>query len=404
MAFWIGVLLVARILTCGFEEVTAITDIEETMWTSASGTPEIQTTTVRSGVNALRIAAGAARQLVRNLSATVTSGTYFVRASLRIAGAPSLDNRELFAIFSSGLVDGPRLQMDTNRTLELVNVVTGTVITGPVLAVDTWYRVEIRYVISDTVGELELQVDGVSFGTITNEDTLPTNVGRFGWGSDVANFGADVFWDDIIINDATGAAPFNTWPGDSKIALAEPGGEDSMQWENGAAGTPSLYTNVDDQPGLPDDATTYNMENDTASQVDRMTLATLPAEIPSDANMIALDLYMRVGGDGTTARNITNKIWDEAGVLTNGPLISAAISGWRIASVGPTNEHQAFDLGARTKANVQDFDVGYDNNSVNETRERRVTSLWVQVEWIEGAPAAGVPYQPWSQRGPVVAQ
>ena len=381
----------ARIFTCGFEETNAIANIEETIWSFVSGAPTIVTTPVRSGVYALSIAAGAARYLRRNLSASVTSGTYFVKAHLRIAGVPSFDNRELFTISSSGSADGPRLQMDINRTLELHNVVTGTVITGPILAVNTWYRVEIRYVISGTVGELELQVDGVSYGTITNENTLPTNVQLFIWGSDASNFGSDVFWDDIIINDATGSAPFNTWPGDSKIALAVPGGETAMGWEDETAGA-AAYTNLDESPAIPDDAD-YNMEDDTLNVVDQMTLATLPAEIPADADMIALDLYARVGSTQTDATTARFKIWDEAASLTNGPNISCAVNGWRIGSVGPTNEHQVFDLGTRTKANVQDFTIGYENLTDLATRARRVSALWANVEWIEGAGGGTAPPQ-----------
>lgn len=373
----------ARILTCGFEE----NNFAATMWTTVSGSPTLQTITVRSGTYAMTIDDGVQESVTRNLSVAVTSGTYFTRFYWQASDVTPLGTRVLADGAGAGV--SWRLQITTAGVLQLLNGVSGSVVvTGPTLAINTWYRIEVRHLLSDTVGELELRVDGTSYGSQTGADTLNGDMSRFVFGGPTAAGGLGIY-DDIIINDATGVAPFNTWPGGSKIALAEPGGEVSMQWEDGATANPSLFSNVDDLPGAPDDATTYNKEDDTASQVDRMTLATLPVEIPSDANMIALDMYMRVGSTATTARDITNKIWDEASVLTNGPLIAANINGWRIASVGPTNEHQVFDLGARTKANVQDFDVGYDNNSVQATRERRVTALWVNVEWIEGAPPSG---------------
>jgi hypothetical protein len=54
-------------------------------------------------------------------------------------------------------------------------------------------------------------------------------------------------------------------------------------------------------------------------------------------------------------------------------------------TMGPTAEHQVLDLGTRTKANVQDFDIGYDNITDDATRDRRVSALWANVEWIEAS-------------------
>ena len=372
----------ARLFTCGFEE----NDFTTTIWTSTVGTPTIVTTPVNSGTYAGAITAGAARQFTRNLSSNVTSGTYFVRAYLRIAGAPSFDNREMFTFTSSGLADAQRLQMDTNRTLEFVNVITSDVITGPILVADTWYRIEMSVVVSDTAGTIELLVDGVSQGSVTAIDTLSTNLSRFAWGSDASNFGSDVFWDDIAINDATGS--FQTsWPGAGKIALIEPASDVSITWEDDDLIAAATFANINELPGAAGD-TAYNVETVTLNSIDQFGITALPAEVPSDADMILMDLYARVGSDQANAATARFKIWDETPTLTTGPNIDCGINGWRIGSVGTTNEHQVFELGTRTKANTEAFNIGYENLTDVVGRDRRVSTLWANVEWIE-APGPG---------------
>ena len=51
-------------------------------------------------------------------------------------------------------------------------------------------------------------------------------------------------------------------------------------------------------------------------------------------------------------------------------------------SINSTANHIVFDLGARTKTNVNSFDLGYEplNNA-----ECRVTAIWANVEWKEAS-------------------
>ena len=396
----------ARLFTCGFEENNAA----ETMWSTLGGASPIQSTTVRSGVYAAQFTNGGTVNVRRNLSASVTSGTYYVRAYVRVTATPA-GARGMFSSGQNANANGFQVRLSNTRAVLIRNQVTPTEVTGPVLALNTWYRIEVRHLISDTVGQVECRVFEVSGttetevagspfgignftgGNGTNEDTLPTNIQTFFFG-DIQTGGGSYpgQMDDIAINNATGS--FQTsWPGAGKIALAEPGGETAMGWEDETAGA-SLYTNVNDLPGTPDDAN-YNKEDDTDAQIDQMILATLPAEIPADADMILMDLYARVGSTQVAATTGRLKIWDEASVLTNGPNVDFAINGWRILSVGPTNEHQVFDLGTRTKANVQDFDIGYENITNVATRARRVSALWANVEWIEAAPGGGATWPGW---------
>lgn len=392
----------ARFFTCGFEE----NDLTSTIWTSTLPTaPTIQTTTVHSGTYALTKVTGTAGEVVRQLSAAITSGTTFTRFYFRKAGNPAFP-RIIFKMTNTAANDSFRLLITGTGVLRLTNVAGGsTTFDGPTLSNNTWYRIEARHLISDTVGQIEVRVFSVSGTTETqtasspfgdgnftggdgsDADTLNTNVQRWQWGTD-SSFGSDVFFDDIIINDDTGVAPFNTWAGGSKIALVVPVSNNTPVDFEGTGGTTN-WDRVDDLPGLPDDATTYNSEAVTLNSIDRLNPGGLPAEVTSDADMIAVDLYARVGSNAASpARTGRLKIWDETGALTNGPNVDFAINGWRILSVGPTNEHQPFDVAARTKANLNSFSYGYENITEAATRERRVTALWANVEWIEAVAGA----------------
>ena len=403
-----------RLFTDGAEEVAASGDLALTKWGSVSGTMVFDTTNPHSGARCYSYSNASTVSKRVSLSASVTSGEYFTRAYVRRTATP-LGDRIFWTVGQVANDNAYWVLLDNGGAIDIQNRVSTTRVNGPTLTVNTWYRVEVRHLISDTVGELEVrvwlasdettQVSGSPFGigtftggNGTDEDTLPTNIQSWQFGGASGGGAAPCLMDDIAINDTSGT--FQTsWPGAGKIAYAEPGGATSMAWEDTATTNPSLYTNVDDLPGTPDDATTYNKEDDTANQVDQMTLATLPAEIPADADMVLMDLYARVGSDGTSARTGRLKIWDETNTLTNGPSVDFAINGWRILSIGPTNEHQVFDLGTRSKANVQDFDIGYENITNVATRVRRVTALWANVEWIEGAGAAGATHPSWNWGG-----
>jgi hypothetical protein len=142
---------------------------------------------------------------------------------------------------------------------------------------------------------------------------------------------------------------------------------------------------VDDEPGTPDDASGYNTSS-TANNEDRLNVTALPSEVPSDADIILVDVYDRWDGNGTTGtRQGRALLWDESGSQTNGlthTRCDIAAGNWTIAN---TAQHIVFDAGTRTKANIESFDVGYEplNNA-----ECRVTAIWANVEWKVAPPAA----------------
>ena len=114
----------------------------------------------------------------------------------------------------------------------------GTALTGGtttnVLTLNTYQYIELRLVISNTVGEVDIHVDGASWLALTNQDTqnsanATANTLRLGVIQSTAVGNLDL--DDFYICDGTGSAPHNTFLGDSRVDTLLPSADGtSQQW------------------------------------------------------------------------------------------------------------------------------------------------------------------------------
>lgn len=380
----------ARLFTTGAEE-NNITD--GVIWELHSGNdPTISTTNPRSGTYRIDTNAANGNSSKRfGLASAVTSGTYYTRMGwLSSTATPSATSAIL--TFSNNTATAViSIQVLTTGAIRILNNVTTTTADSTfTISANTWYRIEVEYVISDTVGSVTVRIYNPS-GTlqetvsITNEDTLNTNFQYFLFGKTAST--AVFSYDDIAINDTSGSFQ-NSWAGDGKVYLINPTSDVSVTWEDETAGA-GTFANIADIPGAVDDATSYNHENVTLNSVDQYGLADLGAEIGASDTIVLLHVMARVGSDGTTARSLRLKLWDESSTLTDGPTVAANVSGWRRIN---ENEGLVYNASGKTKANIDGFTVGYENITDLATRDRRVTALWANVEWIE---ATGGPTVTW---------
>lgn len=373
-----------RLFTSGFEENCTTT----CKWTSVVGNaPTIGTTAPHSGTYRLNTDSAVGNSyLGYSLPTTTrTSGSTFMRFYFRSNTATPSANTFIYKSLSNAAAETVQVEMLTTGALRLTNAVTSTTVsTSATLSADTWYRVNIRHLLSDTVGEMEVSVytdagSLIETISISGEDTLATNIGNFRLGKTGST--AVFSYDDVAWNDSSGSSQ-TTAPGAGKIYILVPDSDVSVTWENEAAGT-ATYTKIDDIPGAPDDATTYNTEVVTLNSVDRFGLSNLGAEVPSDATIILAVVQGRVGSNQTSSCDMRWKLWDEASTVTNGPLVDANTNGW--VNTRDTELLVYYNTTGKTKSNFDSFNAGYENITDVATRERRVTAMWMDVEWIEAA-------------------
>jgi hypothetical protein len=392
----------ARLFTCGFEEGGSLA----AMWNTITGTTPVfvtsATTTPHSGTYCINTNAGAVGSRVRynplGTASNKSSGTAYTRFYFRTDTPTPGSDTVIAGTASSGGTSAWTITLLTTGALRLTNSPTaGTADTTTTLSADTWYRIEVRHLIHNSAGELELRLftgdetSALETESFTGVDTSPgagTGISEWSFGKATAVAGTHSY-DDIAINDDSGA--FQTsWCGPGKIYLLKPDGDVTNEWEDETAGA-STYANIDDFPGTVDDAD-YNVEAATLNSTDRFTLTALGAEVTADADLAVAAVYARCGSNQTSAANMQLKLHDEGGTTSTGGSISCNVSGW----IPPLTaaQHLVVDISSKTKANLASFEVGYENVTDDQTRPRRVSALWVNVEWLE---AAAAPYDPGAQ-------
>lgn len=127
-----------------------------------------------------------------------------------------------------------------------------------VTRVGEWFYVEFRFVLSATVGEVQLHVNGVEVLNLTGQNTIAAvgtqKAGSTPTGVSLAT-GSNYVWliDDLYILDATGSVN-NTFLGDTRVEYLQPTGNGTHQdW--GLVGAASHWQAVDDGDSPDDDAT-----------------------------------------------------------------------------------------------------------------------------------------------------
>ena len=206
---------------------------------------------------------------------------------------------------------------------------TGTI----VLSLSAWYLIEVHVLISDT-GVVEVRLDGildVSYSGDTKpgaEETI--NVCRY--------CGDDVQFDDLAMNDTTGAVD-NSWCGDGKVVMLTPNANgDLSQLMGSDADQIDNYLLVDEFPK--DDDTTYvegsvvdekDLYNFTdfglnVQEIKRVWAEARARDTVADAGLVALALKTYateyVGPDVTLFTTFTKQILGT--VHTVNPNTSAA--------------------------------------------------------------------------------
>lgn len=236
------------------------------------------------------------------------------------------------------------VSVNASRVLE-VRHGDGTLIatsSGHTMLNDVWYYLEVKATISDSVGQVTINVDEQEvLSTSANKDTCNGSNAYVGsvWLANTSGINSTYF-DDFYICDTSGSKN-NDFLGDIRIDAVRPDGAGTHT--DFTPSTGSNYQNVDET--YPDDDTTYN-DGDTVGYQDSYGLPALPSPVgttiygvkdqitvrKTDAGAMQCKLLTVQGGSdylGDTIQ-LSDSFTTHARIMENNPDDSAA---WEDADI-----------------------------------------------------------------------
>ncbi|MGH8520136.1 MAG: hypothetical protein ACREU9_01560 [Gammaproteobacteria bacterium] len=198
-------------------------------------------------------------------------GTWIIGFSFKPAALPG-GARDISALLDTAVLHVD-LVLNADGTLAVRragSVTLGTTTFG--VSAGSTYYIEWKIVISDTVGTVDVVVDGSNKLSLTGQDTrnagnATANVVRLG----LTSAAGTIDYDDVYICDGTGSAPNNTFLGDSRVDYVAPtGAGTTTQLTRGGTDSGANWSQVDE--AAPNDDTDYN-EHATVGNKDTYAFA-----------------------------------------------------------------------------------------------------------------------------------
>lgn len=303
----------ARLVTSGFEWRTAAS-VGLTGAVEVDGVSglhwSVDTTNFRSGAAAASLAVTSGSSDNREFAFTApASGTgMFVRFYFRKSA--DIGTARIICSFPGQY----GIRVNTDGTLSLV---WGTTVIGSssaVLSNATYYRVELSQTMNTAAGSDDsgaAYLEGVQFASETNvaRGNFMANSFDIGTGDSVAAGGVTWLYDDLAINDSTGAAQ-NGLPGSGKVVLLRPVTPDNARganWVGGAGGTTNLFDAQDNTPpvgvALASATNTSQIKNvtkDTTGNYDANMTTYTTAGIVANDTIKVVHPHWNIGSSGTT--------------------------------------------------------------------------------------------------------
>lgn len=169
-------------------------DTSEVAPTSA---PTVQSTTVRTGGYAMKLAAAGSASFTYPIGGGLASTNTVWRGYFRTTAAGNTTGF-VVALLAVDQNTGIKITFNASRQLVLTSSNSGETATGTtVLAVNTWYRLEVTYDSSTGLGAAAVYVNGNLDSTITETNGIPVTIDLC---QHVRDSGADFFFDDIRVD------------------------------------------------------------------------------------------------------------------------------------------------------------------------------------------------------------
>lgn len=377
----------ARIWSSGFELQTLSNFVEVG---SSLGSPggtgaSIDTTIKRSGAASLRInPSSVTTAYVEHRLGDFTE--FYVRLYLYIATAPTASTKILTVVDENAPAEVVGLLLNTDRTLQALDVTSDTDIGSPSspLSTGTWYRIEMYVDTSTTTWHITARVDGVEFVDTDYSAGGSGALNGFIFGAlkrTAGTHSADLYFDDIAINDTTGTAQ-TSWPGAGSIVHMQPNAAGDNN--NASSGD---YSSIDEV--TPDDATTYAVLNDNGDILDVNLESSSNAGIGSSDTISLVQVGSRDASVSAATATYVQRIKSQAsGTVLEGGTCTHNDTTYKTVGTGEgglfgyqlTSYVDPQAGGAWTPALLDDTQIGVRATDANP--DIRLTTLWLLVEYV----------------------
>jgi hypothetical protein len=250
----------------------------------------------RNSTNGLQIYTGTTSYVMKTFSANTNDcimGVGFKPVSTTV------NDSEFLAIMDTGTTQ-VSVNCTASGTVRVYRSTSAGTLLGTAsvaLSFGTYYYVELRTKIHNTLGTIDLYVNGTNVLSLTDQDTQMTALAQWttavvGIVNSVGGFGNTTMWnfDDFYLADSSGAVN-NTVLGPIRVAAVLPDGNGATTNFSPSAGT--NYQNVDET--APDSDTSYNTET-TPGELDLYTFAALG--LTGTVRGVQTNLCVRSNGGG----------------------------------------------------------------------------------------------------------
>jgi hypothetical protein len=375
-----------------------------------AGTTAISSTTKRSGdfSHRINISNSSGFFQLQFLSAN-TLGHHYIRIYIRIVdGLSALI--AILQLFSTGAAGRGSIRLASDNTLELWDMDSKIGNSSSALSLDTWYMVELEIDASPASGSrvLKARLDGIEFASATN--LLSSDVTSYAmvrWGIGTTESGtADIFIDDIAINDSSGSFQ-NSYPGEGEIIHLKPNAAgDNNAWvkNGGGAGDTNNFNQVDEV--APDDGTSNLETPSVLDAVDDYNLDATPAALAADdtINCVQVGVRFRTESAGTGDGFCVRIKASASGTVEESAEITPTSTTWltNSATVGSAPRNHPLTLydlpgastTAWTKADLDQAQIGIRETDTDGTVATEVSTLWLLVDHKPFVAPPAVTYTP----------
>lgn len=376
----------ARLWSCGFELQTVGSGGVGVEWDTTTGSPSINTTTVRSGAASLRCNPTAATSFIQHaIQASDVATRVYLRAYVRIATLPSA--KTMILSWTDGTPFGYGIVLQTNGKLTIEGT-NGTLFTSQsalTLSTGQWYRIELD--MDDNNDIATAYVDGTQVLQLTGADVFGGHLARFG---PQFSCTTDIYLDDLAVNDTSGSTQ-TALPGAGSIVHLRPNAAGDNNGfataTGGTAGTANNYTRVSET--TPDDTTSYNNTTATGTTtIDDFNVTDASSSgIGSSDTITLVQVGQRAGSSATTTASIVTRIKAAAsGTVAESASIPVNTTTFNthattIPKLYKLTAYVKPSSTAWTRSDLDSMQIGYRSN-VSQSTQRRVTTIWALVEYV----------------------